>query len=177
MQRVSIFMSPLRMTPDSQSFRFVCMSAFDDDLDLQGTEAEWLPQWCPRLAELCCTGTVMHALNMSLHLSKQVSSTFCEVMFASLVDNIQQFCKAMLACSVLLMVGPEQGHQICDCVSTLQMHVTFGSRSRKGKCMAVMQAALGYKYSVCSWAAGKPIGLVQNKLYRFSLMQKLRFLC
>ncbi len=89
MQRVSIHMSPLQMTPDSQSSRFVYMSACDDDLDLQGTEAKWSPQWCPRLAELCCTGTVMHALNMKLHLSKQVSNTFYGVMFASLIVSVQ----------------------------------------------------------------------------------------
>ncbi len=89
MQRVSIFMSPLLMTPDWLSFRFVHISACDDDLDLQGTEAKWWPQWCPKLAELCCTGTVMHALNMKLHLSKQVSNTFCGVMFALLIVNVQ----------------------------------------------------------------------------------------
>ena len=94
-------MSPRQMTPDSQSFRFVYMSACDDDLDLQGTEAKWSPQWCPRLAELCCTGTVMHALSMNLHLSKQVSSTFCGVTFALLIVNTLQFRKAMLACSVV----------------------------------------------------------------------------
>ena len=125
MQRVSIFMSPLQMTPDLQPFRFVYMSACDDDLDVQGTEAKWSPQRCPRLAELCCTGTVMHALNMNLHLSKQVSSTFCGVMFASLIVNIQQFCKAMLTCSVLLVVGPDRvinfatACQLCDCMSPL----------------------------------------------------------
>lgn len=65
----------------------------------------------------------------------------------------------MLACSEFFVVGPEQGHQICDCKSTLQLHVTFASRCSGVNGIAVVQAALGYKYSVYSWAAGKPDGI------------------
>lgn len=105
------------------------MSACDDDLDLQGTEAKWSPQWCPRLAERCCTGTVMHALNTNLRLSKQVSNTFCGAMFALLIVNKQQLCKAMLACSVLLVVGWDRvikfatACQLCNCMSPLHQGV------------------------------------------------------
>ncbi len=143
MQRVSIIISPRQMTPDSQPFRFVYMSACDDDLDLQGTEAKWSPQWCPRLAELCSTGMVMHVLNMNLHLSKQVSSTFCGVMFALLIVNIQQFCKAMLACSVLLVVGPDRVIKfVTACHLCIKLQWGYG--------MAAVQAALGYIVTITS---------------------------
>lgn len=171
-----MFTSPLQMTPEPQSVRVVYMSACDDDLDLQGTEAKWSPQWFPRLAELCCTGTVMHALNMNLHLLKQVSSTFCGVMFALLIDNIQQFCERDACMQCTSCDRPRQGQQIYNCMPTLRLHVTLASRSSGVNGMALVQAALGYKYSVCSWAADKPMALsnttcsdpVSCKIYVFS---------
>jgi len=103
------------MTPDLQSCRFVYTSACEHGLDLQGTEAKWSPRWCPRLAELCCTGMVMHALNMNLHLSKQVSSTFCGVMFALLIVNILQLCKTTLCmlCTFSGVINFATACQLC----------------------------------------------------------------
>lgn len=163
-------MSPLQMTPDLQSCRFVYMSACEHGLDLQGTEAKWSPRWCPRLAELCCTGMVMHALNMNLHLSKQVSSTFCGVMFALLIVNILQLCKTTLACCVRFLVGQPGS-------STLRLHVNFASRCIGGNGMAIVASGLGLHVHCMFMASRQAYWSCHKIMYEFNLMQKVGVLC